>query len=41
MVIESFTTATGYGVEDAVIASLHDTFPGIDWRNRAPICSSA
>ena len=31
MVIESFTTARAYGVEDAVIASLQETFPGIDW----------
>ncbi|MCU0920302.1 MAG: DUF1932 domain-containing protein [Burkholderiaceae bacterium] len=31
MVIESFSTARHYGVEDAVIASLHETFPGIDW----------
>jgi 2-pyrone-4,6-dicarboxylate lactonase len=29
MVIESFTAARHYGVEDAVIASLHETFPGI------------
>ncbi|BAE49057.1 DUF1932 domain-containing protein [Paramagnetospirillum magneticum] len=31
MVIESFTTARAYGVEDAVIASLVETFPGLDW----------
>ena len=31
MVIESFTTARHYGVEDAVLASLAETFPGIDW----------
>jgi 3-hydroxyisobutyrate dehydrogenase-like beta-hydroxyacid dehydrogenase len=31
MIIESFTTARAYGVEDQVIASLHETFPGIDW----------
>jgi 3-hydroxyisobutyrate dehydrogenase-like beta-hydroxyacid dehydrogenase len=35
MVIESFTTARHYGVEDAVIASLHETFPGIDWEQHA------
>ncbi len=35
MVIESFTTARHYGVEDAVIASLHETFPGIDWEQQA------
>lgn len=31
MVIEAFTTARHYGVEDAVLASLQETFPGIDW----------
>ena len=31
MVIEAFTTARHYGVEDAVIASLNETFPSIDW----------
>jgi 3-hydroxyisobutyrate dehydrogenase-like beta-hydroxyacid dehydrogenase len=35
MVIESFTTARHYGVEDALIASLHETFPGIDWNKQA------
>ncbi len=34
MVIESFTTARAYGVEDAVIASLNETFPGIDWEKQ-------
>jgi 3-hydroxyisobutyrate dehydrogenase-like beta-hydroxyacid dehydrogenase len=34
MVIESFTTARHYGVEDAVIASLYETFPGIDWEKQ-------
>ena len=34
MVIESFTTARAYGVEDAVIASLQETFPGIDWEKQ-------
>ncbi|GCL61235.1 dehydrogenase [Rubrivivax pictus] len=34
MVIESFTTARFYGVEDAVLASLHETFPGIDWEKQ-------
>jgi 3-hydroxyisobutyrate dehydrogenase-like beta-hydroxyacid dehydrogenase len=34
MVIESFTTARAYGVEDAVIASLKETFPGIDWEKQ-------
>ncbi|GAB4215992.1 MAG: DUF1932 domain-containing protein [Rhodoferax sp.] len=35
MVIESFTTARHYGVEDAVVASLVETFPGIDWEKQA------
>jgi 3-hydroxyisobutyrate dehydrogenase-like beta-hydroxyacid dehydrogenase len=35
MVIESFTTARHYGVEDAVLASLSETFPGIDWEKQA------
>jgi 3-hydroxyisobutyrate dehydrogenase-like beta-hydroxyacid dehydrogenase len=35
MVIESFTTARHYGVEDAVLASLKETFPGIDWEKQA------
>jgi 3-hydroxyisobutyrate dehydrogenase-like beta-hydroxyacid dehydrogenase len=40
MVIESFTTARHYGVEDALIASLRETFPGIDWESRPPTSSS-
>jgi 3-hydroxyisobutyrate dehydrogenase-like beta-hydroxyacid dehydrogenase len=35
MVIESLTTARVYGVEDAVLASLKETFPGIDWEKQA------
>src|SRR5664279_3367943 len=35
MVIESFTTARAYGVEDAVLASLRETFAGIDWEKQA------
>jgi 3-hydroxyisobutyrate dehydrogenase-like beta-hydroxyacid dehydrogenase len=35
MVIESFTAARHYGVEDALIASLEETFPGIDWEKQA------
>jgi 3-hydroxyisobutyrate dehydrogenase-like beta-hydroxyacid dehydrogenase len=35
MVIESFTAARRYGVEDAVVASLQETFPGIDWEKQA------
>jgi 3-hydroxyisobutyrate dehydrogenase-like beta-hydroxyacid dehydrogenase len=34
MIIESYTTARHYGVEDAVIASLQETFPGIDWERQ-------
>ena len=34
MVIESFTTARAYGVEAAVLASLAQTFPGIDWERQ-------
>ena len=34
MTIEAFTTARHYGVEDAVIASLKETFPGIDWEKQ-------
>jgi 3-hydroxyisobutyrate dehydrogenase-like beta-hydroxyacid dehydrogenase len=34
MVIESFTTARAHGVEDAVLASLKETFPGIDWEKQ-------
>lgn len=34
MVIESFTAARAYGVEDAVLASLSETFPGIDWEKQ-------
>jgi 3-hydroxyisobutyrate dehydrogenase-like beta-hydroxyacid dehydrogenase len=34
MVIECFTTARAYGVEDAVLASLKQTFPGIDWEKQ-------
>jgi 3-hydroxyisobutyrate dehydrogenase-like beta-hydroxyacid dehydrogenase len=35
MVIESFTAARRFGVEDAVIASLNETFPGVDWEKQA------
>ncbi len=34
MVIESFTAARAYGVEDAVLTSLKETFPGIDWEKQ-------
>jgi 3-hydroxyisobutyrate dehydrogenase-like beta-hydroxyacid dehydrogenase len=31
IVTESFTAARAYGVEDRVLASLHETFPTLDW----------
>lgn len=31
LVIESFTTARHYGVEEAMLATLAETFPSIDW----------
>ena len=34
MVIESFTAARHHGVEDALIVSLQETFPGIDWERQ-------
>ena len=34
MVIESFTTARAYCVEDALLASLTETFPSIDWEKQ-------
>jgi len=33
-VIECFTTARAYGVEEAVLASFAETFPGIDWEKQ-------
>jgi len=35
MVIESLTAARHYGVEDAVVTSLGETFPGVDWQHQA------
>jgi 3-hydroxyisobutyrate dehydrogenase-like beta-hydroxyacid dehydrogenase len=35
MVIECLTAARHYGVEDAVLASLKETFPGVDWPKQA------
>ncbi|MCB1983083.1 MAG: DUF1932 domain-containing protein, partial [Rhodoferax sp.] len=35
MVVEGFTAARRYGVEDEVVASLAETFPGIDWERQA------
>jgi 3-hydroxyisobutyrate dehydrogenase-like beta-hydroxyacid dehydrogenase len=34
MVIEGFTAARAYGVEDRVLASLAETLPGIDWEKQ-------
>ncbi len=31
LVVESFTSARAYGVEDHVLASLQETFPGLTW----------
>lgn len=31
LVIESYTTARSYGVEEHMIPTLYETFPGIDW----------
>ena len=35
LVIESYTTARAYGVEDHMIATLQETFPSIDWHSQA------
>lgn len=35
MVIEALTAARAYGVEDAVLASLQETFPGVSWDEQA------
>jgi 3-hydroxyisobutyrate dehydrogenase-like beta-hydroxyacid dehydrogenase len=35
MVIECLTAARRHGVEDAVLASLRETFPGIEWEKQA------
>ena len=32
LVIESYSTARAYGVEDQMIATLQETFPSIDWQ---------
>ncbi len=34
MVVEAFTAARAHGVENEVLASLAETFPGIDWEKR-------
>lgn len=34
LVLESYATARHYGVEEAMIATLQETFPGIDWQRQ-------
>ncbi len=34
LVIESYTTARAYGVEEHMIPTLYETFPGIDWNRQ-------
>ena len=34
LVIESYTTARAYGVEEHMIPTLFETFPGIDWNQQ-------
>ncbi len=34
LVIESYTTARKYGVEDAMLQTMQETFPGIDWEKQ-------
>ena len=34
LVVEAFTGARAFGVEDEVLASLQETFPGIDWQGQ-------
>ena len=34
LVLESYATARRYGVEDTMIATLQETFPGIDWERQ-------
>ncbi len=31
LIVESFTAARAYGVEERVLSSLQETFPGLDW----------
>ncbi len=33
--VECLTTARAYGVEDAVLASLYETYPGLDWEKQS------
>ena len=34
LVIESYTTARAYGVEDHMLPTLQETFPGMDWQKQ-------
>ena len=34
LVLESYTAARHHGVEDAMLATLQETFPGIDWQQQ-------
>jgi 3-hydroxyisobutyrate dehydrogenase-like beta-hydroxyacid dehydrogenase len=34
LVIESYTTARAYGVEDFMLPTLQETYPGIDWQEQ-------
>ncbi|MDW8336140.1 MAG: DUF1932 domain-containing protein [Tepidimonas sp.] len=34
LVIESYTAARHYGVEEAMLATLRETFPGVDWEGQ-------
>ncbi|MEZ5705896.1 MAG: DUF1932 domain-containing protein [Burkholderiaceae bacterium] len=34
LVLESYATARHYGVEDAMLATLQETFPGVDWQQQ-------
>jgi 3-hydroxyisobutyrate dehydrogenase-like beta-hydroxyacid dehydrogenase len=38
LLIESLTAARYYGVEQAVLLSLEETFPGLDWEEHAAYC---
>ena len=40
LVVEAMTTAHEYGVADQVIASLDETFPGLDWEKQAAYMAS-
>ncbi|MGV1029183.1 MAG: DUF1932 domain-containing protein [Dermatophilaceae bacterium] len=35
LVVEALTSARAYGVEDRVVESLYETFPGVDWEKQA------